>query len=126
MRVGRVVTTVLTVAFAAMTLMAPTVWSAPIQPGFEHMAPARNVQRITESDDCWWWGLRWQYGWRGYGWYPCWSEARPVAPAIVAPQALPPPLVVPEAVPPDDAVTADTCVQRWHDRDGHWHTRRIC
>jgi hypothetical protein len=110
---GRVVTSVLIAIVFAAAFMAQSSWSAPLQAGLERTVPRGDLTRA--SDDCWWWGLRWQYGWRGYGWYPCWSAARPLAPEVVAPEAVPP-----------DAVTADECLQRWQDNRGKWKTRRVC
>src|SRR5215467_16023634 len=54
------------------------------------------------SDTCWWWGTRWQYGWRGYGWYPCWDWPKP-APTVIAPDAV-----------PDPTSPAEACVRVWH------------
>src|SRR5215475_9091326 len=70
------------------------------------------IRRI--DDTCWWWGLRWQYGWRGYGWYPCWEWPKP-APTVIAPDA------VPERTSPTEA-----CLRVWHDASGYLHRRRIC
>jgi len=74
----------------------------------------RDVQLV--EDTCWWWGLRWQYGWHGYGWYPCWDWTKPLAPSLIAPEASPPPETLP----------AESCVQRWRDEVGNWHTRNLC
>lgn len=83
-------------------------------------APAQNglKKRIDDfqlvEDTCWWWGLRWQYGWRGYGWYACWDWVKP-QPTVIAPEAV-----------PEDALTAQSCVRRWRDSSGNWHARRVC
>jgi hypothetical protein len=74
------------------------------------------------SDTCDWWGTRWQFGWRGYGWYACWDQAKPF-PTFVDPHESPP-----EALPP--AVEAlqmqRNCVKKWRDSDGKLHARRTC
>jgi hypothetical protein len=74
------------------------------------------------SDTCDWWGTRWQFGWRGYGWYACWDQAKPF-PTFVDPHETPP-----EALPP--AVEAlqmqRNCVKKWRDSDGKLHARRTC
>ena len=70
------------------------------------------------EDTCWWWGFRWQYGWRGYGWYPCWDWAKPL-PTVVAPEETPPEAVSPPALP-------ESCVKRWRDDAGNWRARRVC
>ena len=67
------------------------------------------------EDTCWWWGTRWQYGWRGYGWYPCWDWTKPQ-----------PNVIPPEAVPEDAIVQSDSCVKRWRDSTGLWHSRNTC
>jgi hypothetical protein len=82
-------------------------------------APAPNALRALShaghfqlvEDTCWWWGTRWQYGWRGYGWYPCWDWTKP-QPTIIAP----------EEVPPGALTTG--CVQTWRDASGALHSRR--
>ena len=66
------------------------------------------------EDTCWWWGMRWQYGWRGYGWYPCWDWVKP-QPTVIAPEEV-----------PVDALKGQQCVKSWRDPSGDWHTRRIC
>jgi len=67
------------------------------------------------SDNCWWWGTRWQYGWRGYGWYACWDEAKPTAPTVMAPEAV-----------PESAVVPESCVKTWRDKSGNLRSRRVC
>jgi hypothetical protein len=71
-----------------------------------------NLQRV--EDTCWWWGTRWQYGWRGYGWYPCWDWPKPL-PNVIAPEAV-----------PDSALTRPPCVKRWRDGAGIWHAQNTC
>jgi hypothetical protein len=72
-----------------------------------------NIQRV--DDTCWWWGTRWQFGWRGYGWYSCWEWPKP-APTAIAPEAV-----------PEEALRApDDCVQVWRDAAGHRRWRRVC
>jgi hypothetical protein len=66
------------------------------------------------SDTCWWWGTRWQYGWRGYGWYACWDEAKPF-PTVVAPEAV-----------PEQTAPPESCVKTWRDKSGKRHSRTIC
>jgi hypothetical protein len=82
------------------------------RPVFGHQI--RGVQPI--EDTCWWWGLRWQYGWRGYGWYPCVDWPKPLLPSAISP----------EASPPVDAPPPETCVQTWRDAAGNTHSRRQC
>jgi hypothetical protein len=85
-------------------------------------APARSVPQTSGrighiqlvEDTCWWWGTRWQYGWRGYGWYPCWDWPKP-QPTVISPEAV-----------PEDALTAQPCVRSWRDPSGNWHSRRVC
>src|SRR5215472_10292063 len=72
------------------------------------------------SDTCDWWGARWQFGWRGYGWYACWEQAKPF-PTFVDPQETPP-----EALPPPPEAAPQGCVKRWRDSEGKPHARRIC
>lgn len=50
---------------------------------------SKNSDITPVNDSCLWWGTRWQYGWRGYGWYTCWELPVP-APTVVAPEATPP------------------------------------
>ena len=69
-------------------------------------------QRV--EDTCWWWATRWQYGWNGYGWYPCWDWVKP-QPTVVAPEMV-----------PEDALEPQPCVKRWRDPSGLWHARRVC
>jgi hypothetical protein len=73
---------------------------------------ADNLQRV--DDACWWWGTRWQYGWRGYGWYPCWDWPKP-APTAIAPEAA-----------PDPAAITESCERTWRDAGGQQHRRRVC
>jgi hypothetical protein len=68
------------------------------------------------GDTCWWWGTRWQYGWRGYGWYACFEQPRPAAPVAIAP----------ESVPQDAIVMPDPCLRTWRDKSGKVRSRRIC
>jgi len=68
------------------------------------------------GDTCWWWGPRWQYGWRGYGWYTCLDEAKPAAPVAIAP----------ESVPEDAVVMPEPCLRTWRDKSGKLRSRRIC
>jgi hypothetical protein len=76
-------------------------------------AGADNIHRV--DDTCWWWGTRWHYGSRGYGWYPCWDWLNPT-----------PTAVAPEAVPDEAALATGSCVQTWRDAAGHRHRRRTC
>jgi hypothetical protein len=69
------------------------------------------------DDSCLWWGTRWQYGWRGYGWYGCWEVTTPF-PTVIAPEAIPP-----EAIEPGPPAQ---CTKRWRDDGGRWHVRRVC
>ena len=115
MRAGRVVMSIVTTTVFATAVMAPVARSAPIQAGAERAIRGSDLRRVSDSEDCWWWGTRWQYGWRGYGWYLCSDPVKPVAPVVVAPEAVPP-----------DAITTDACLQRWQDGKGNWHTRRVC
>jgi hypothetical protein len=66
------------------------------------------------SDTCWWWGTRWQYGWRGYGWYTCWDEAKPF-PTQISPEAI-----------PQEALVPESCVKTWRDRTGKQRSRTVC
>jgi hypothetical protein len=75
-----------------------------------------NLQRV--EDTCWWWGTRWQYGWRGYGWYPCWDWTKP-QPNVVAPETVPESAV-------EQSEVQESCIKRWRDNAGLWHARRIC
>ena len=85
-------------------------------------APARNVLEAPGRSDhfqlvedtCWWWGTRWQYGWRGYAWYPCWDWIKP-QPTVIAPEEV-----------PEDTLKTPRCVQSWRDPSGNLHSRRIC
>jgi hypothetical protein len=85
-------------------------------------APAINDRRASNSidhfqlveDTCWWWGTRWQYGWRGYGWYPCWDWTKP-QPTVIAPDEV-----------PADAATKQSCVQSVRDPSGNVRSRRVC
>lgn len=65
-----------------------------------------NLQHV--EDTCWWWGTRWQYGWRGYGWYPCWDWTKPFPDAVAR-----------EAVP--ESAIMRPCIKRWRDDSGKWH-----
>jgi hypothetical protein len=76
-------------------------------------AGAENIYRV--EDTCWWWGTRWHYGWRGYGWYSCWDWPKP-GPTVVAP----------EAVPDEARPAIESCVQAWRDAGGYRHRRRTC
>ena len=67
------------------------------------------------ADTCWWWGTRWQFGWRGYGWYACWDEVKPSAPTAIAPEAV-----------PDGAMLPESCVRSRRDKSGHLHSHNIC
>ncbi len=112
----RAVTGIITATVFATAFMAPSAWSMPIQAGWERTVHSGDLRRVSDFDEeCWWWGVRWQFGWRGYGWYSCWDTAKPVAPQLVAPEAVPP-----------DAVAADACWRRWQDNKGNWHKRRVC
>jgi len=71
-----------------------------------------SVQRV--EDTCWWWGTRWQYGWRGYGWYPCWDSPNP-SPTVVAPEAL-----------PESLAGRDECIKKSRDSAGMWHAQKVC
>jgi hypothetical protein len=66
------------------------------------------------DDTCWWWATRWQFGWRGYGWYPCWERPGPAPDAIAA-----------EAAPAATSPT-ESCARSWRDASGYRHSRRIC
>jgi hypothetical protein len=81
-----------------------------------------NMQQIAlqqVDERCDWWGTRWQFGWRGYGFYACWEQAKPL-PSFIEPQKVPP-----EAQSPV-AEELPSCVKKWRDTDGKWHARRIC
>lgn len=77
-------------------------------------SPRAFIQLV--DDKCWWWGTRWQYGWRGYGWYACWDEAKPAAPVAIAP----------ETVPDDAVILPEPCLRTWHDKSGNVRSRRVC
>jgi len=84
----------------------------PAQRGLELLD--KTGRALPIEDTCWWWGTRWQYGWRGYAWYPCFDWTKPF-----------PTTVTPEAVP-EDALSARKCVQKWQDQSGNWHSRQTC
>ena len=79
-----------------------------------------NIALQEISDTCDWWGTRWQYGWRGYGWYLCWEQAKPF-PTFIDPQETPA-----EAVRPAPAAVPQSCIKKRRDNDGKLHARRVC
>jgi len=78
--------------------------------------PSQHASVELVGDTCWWWGTRWQYGWRGYGWYWCWEQPRPAAPVAIAP----------ESVPESAIVEPEPCVRTWRDKSGKLRSRRTC
>ena len=113
MRAGRVVALALTAIVPAVVFTAPAAWSAPLAANLQRTFPRGEFQRV--SDDCWWWGVRWQFGWRGIWLVSLLDTVKPLAPAVVAPEAVPP-----------GAVAANACVQWRRDGAGRWHTHRVC
>jgi hypothetical protein len=110
MRIGSYVAIGLaTVVMTEVVALAPSV-AVPFHGSLT--TSTDNLERA--GDNCWWWGTRWQYGWRGYGWYPCWDWPKP-APTVVAPEAT-----------PDQAPVTESCEQTWHDAAGRQHWRRMC
>ena len=111
MRLGPVATVCVALFLVVGPVQSPRAPAAPAQAQFGPIDQTSNVVRV--EDTCWWWATRWQYGWRGYGWYPCWDWVKPL-PTEVAPEALP-------QEPPEPP-----CVQKWRDDGGRWHSRRVC
>jgi hypothetical protein len=105
------VTFILTASFVAGLHSPLQAIAAPAQNGIR-TAGHNGYFRLVE-DTCWWWGTRWQYGWRGYGWYPCWDWTKP-QPTVIAPGEVPP------------GALTDQCVQNWRDAAGNWHARKLC
>jgi hypothetical protein len=85
--------------------------------GLQHR---QNIAPQQISDSCEWWGTRWQYGSRGYGFYPCWEQAKPL-PTVIDPQETPL-----EAVQAAPVEIPQKCIKRWRDSDGNLHARRVC
>ena len=81
------------------------------------IARADELRSIRPPDTCWWWGARWQYGWRGYGWYWCF-EAPDSLDAAVMPKA--------QTNAETAATGSKSCVQRWRDEAGSQRSRRVC
>jgi hypothetical protein len=112
MRVGLLVV-VWVVSVLLVAAQQPAVaFAIPLGGGFSSAGERRDLRLI--EDTCWWWGTRWQYGWRGYGWYPCWDWPKPM-PSVIAPEAVPQP-----------PLSAEPCLQSARDSAGHWHSRRVC
>ncbi len=104
---------VILVAIVVADVWAPhQAVAAPAGNGFQTSGRIDHFQLV--EDTCWWWGTRWQYGWRGYAWYPCWDWTKP-QPTVIAPEVV-----------PEDAPTAPNCLRRWQDASGNWHLRRVC
>ena len=101
------------VAFYAADIRAPQHALAAPTPSRLHAPSSIGHFQLVE-DTCWWWGTRWQYGWRGYGWYPCWDWTKP-QPTVIAPEEV-----------PADAATTRGCVQSVRDPSGNVHSRRVC
>jgi hypothetical protein len=110
MRVGSYVAIALTSIVMAEAVVLERGAAVPFRGNV--IRSADNLDRV--SDNCWWWGTRWQYGWRGYGWYPCWDWPKP-SPTVVAPEAVPNP-----------ASVTESCEKSWRDAAGHRHWRRMC
>jgi hypothetical protein len=87
-------------------------FAAPASIGLRTSSRTDHFQLV--DDTCWWWGTRWQYGWRGYAWYPCWDWTKP-QPTIMAPEDV-----------PQDALTAPNCVRSRQAPSGDGHSRKVC
>jgi len=111
MRAGILAAVCVTLFLTVDAVKPPGALAMPAQGQLRSLGGVSNVLRV--EDTCWWWGVRWQYGWRGYGWYPCWDWVKPL-----------PTEVAPEAVPQE--AFAPLCVQKWRDGEGKWHSRRVC
>lgn len=89
-----------------------TGFAAPARGGLGSLGQSGDI--LLVEDTCWWWGVRWQYGWRGYAWYPCWDWPKPQIPEAVAPEAMP------YGTPP-----RQPCSQKSRDTD-NGQSRREC
>jgi hypothetical protein len=106
------------VALAFVEICLPErAWTAPLLVRTQFVGQHIAAQKV--GDACDWWGTRWQFGWRGYGWYTCWELPKPF-PTVIDPEVTPP-----EAAAPPLVVTKP-CVKKWRDSDGNWHARRTC
>jgi hypothetical protein len=118
MRTGVVATLVIALLFSVDAFTTVRAFGGPVPAGLGHLGENMDVHRV--DDTCWWWGTRWQYGWRGYGWYACWEWPKP-QPTAIAPEATPE-----EALPAVPVVPAKPCVRKWQDSNGNWHSKRDC
>ncbi len=109
MRIGAFFSLCLCLALLANLSVGQPVFAAPIQ---HALVSVNNTHSV--SDTCWWWGTRWQYGWRGYGWYTCWDEVRPF-PSEIAREAI-----------PQSASEPVPCAKRRQDSTNKRHTRTVC
>jgi hypothetical protein len=100
----------------ASAMMVLSVFHEPAKawPAGNRLSTERAPVQLV-GDTCWWWGPRWQYGWRGYGWYTCWDEVKPMAPIAIAPEAI-----------PENAALPRSCLRTWRDEAGNLRSRRVC
>jgi hypothetical protein len=113
MRAGVCFAAAFVLAFALETPLEGYLAAAmPVPTRLSTNGDLANLQRI--EDTCWWWGARWQYGWRGYAWYPCWDWTKPFPNDVVTPEAVP------------ESAVQQACIKRWRDRNGMWHAQYIC
>ena len=102
------------VALLSMGSLAPTTGSAARA---DQTRPGSPADQTQQPDTCWWWGARWQYGWRGFGWYGCFERAAPL-PIVETLQA---------GTKVDEGATGRRpCMGRRRDEAGYRHSRRVC
>jgi hypothetical protein len=102
------------VALLSMSSLPPTTGSAARA---DQTRPSSSADQTQQSDTCWWWGARWQYGWRGFGWYGCFEQAAPL-PVVETLQA--------GTKVGEGAMGRRSCMQRRRDEAGYRHPRRVC
>jgi hypothetical protein len=83
----------------------------------DQIRPSSSADQTQQPDTCWWWGARWQYGWRGFGWYGCFEQAAPL-PVVETLQT---------GTKVDEGATGRrSCMRRRRDGAGYRHSRRVC
>jgi hypothetical protein len=104
------------VALLSMGSLAPN-GTAGSAARADQTRPSSSADQTQQPDTCWWWGARWQYGWRGFGWYGCFEQAVPL-PVVETLQA---------GTKVDATATGPgSCMRRWRDKAGYWRARRVC
>jgi hypothetical protein len=104
------------VAFLSMGSLAPNGNTGSAARA-DQTRPSSSADQTQQSDTCWWWGARWQYGWRGFGWYGCFEQAAPL-PVVETLQA---------GIKAGEGATGRrSCMPRLREEAGYRHSRRVC